>query len=232
MSSGWEEKAERLSRKLGHTFADVKLLRSAITHRSSSTTNNERLEFLGDSILNFIIAAELYARFPRAREGDLTRMRAVLVKGETVAEISRELGLGEYLSLGAGEQRSGGHQRESILSDALEAVIGALYLDSNVEVCRDRIIAWYESRLNALVPGSSQKDAKTRLQEHLQSRHLPLPEYCIMETMGNAHSPIFKIKCIIAALHISVEGVANSRKKAEQNAAEAALKGIKNDGIG
>jgi ribonuclease III len=134
---------------LGHHFQDPKLLRAAITHRSSGGEHNERLEFLGDSILNFVIAAELYARFPTAREGDLTRLRSGLVRGLTLAEIARELKLGEYLSLGVGERRTGGFQRDSILADALEALIGALYLDANLEVSRTRILDWYKIRIGA-----------------------------------------------------------------------------------
>lgn len=229
MSGAWEEKGQRLARALGHVFSDIKLLRAAMTHRSTGVTNNERLEFLGDSVLNFVIAAELYNRFPKAREGDLTRLRALLVRGETVAQVARDLKIGDYLSLGAGELKSGGHQRESILADAMEAIIGALYLDSNMEVCQDRILDWYETRLDALIPEASQKDAKTRLQEYLQAKHLPLPEYGVTEVMGTPHNPTFRVHCTSALLKEPVIGVANSRRKAEQMAAEAALKAIKNE---
>jgi len=230
MSEQWDSKNRKLSALLSYTFSDPKLLRAALTHRSSGGTHNERLEFLGDSILNFVIAAELYARFPKAQEGDLTRLRALLVRGVTLAEIARELKLGDYLSLGAGEQRSGGHQRESILADALEAIIGALYLDANLEVCRVRILGWYETRLStlALTPGVSEKDAKTRLQEYLQARHLPLPEYQARQVSGDAHNPVFEVQCSIELLETPLVGTATSRRKAEQNAAEAALEALKN----
>lgn len=228
MTKHWQEKTEQLAKKLNHAFSDIKLLHAAITHRSVSEINNERLEFLGDSILNFVIAAELYTRFSKAREGDLTRLRALLVRGETVAEVARELEVGEYLSLGVGERKSGGHQRTSILADALEAVIGAIYLDSNLGRCRECILHWYEPRLNALVPGASQKDAKTRLQEYVQARHVPLPEYQVLQIGGDAHSPIFEVQCIFALLEGPFIGIANTRRKAEQNAADLALKALKN----
>jgi len=221
------EKAEHLAKKLNHDFSNIKLLHAAITHRSSSEINNERLEFLGDSILNFVVAAELYGRFPKAHEGDLTRLRALLVRGETVAEVAREFGIGEYISLGIGERKSGGHQRTSILADALEAIIGAIYLDSNLEVCRSCILRWYDSRFNALLPGASQKDAKTRLQEYVQARHVPLPEYQVIQMGGDPHSPIFEVQCVFALLKGPFIGIANTRRKAEQNAADLALKALK-----
>ena len=228
MNNHWEEKTQQLARALNHPFKDIKLLRAAVTHRSTGGTNNERLEFLGDSILNFVVAAELYNRFPKAREGELTRLRALLVRGETVAEIARDLSIGEYLSLGAGELKSGGFQRESILSDALEAIIGAIFLDANLEVCRDRVLDWYEARLNALVPGSgSVKDAKTRLQEYMQARHLPLPEYQVLHIKGDAHNPLFEVQCVVSILEVPMLGMAASRRKAEQNAAEEVLKVLK-----
>ncbi len=227
MSKLWEEKSHNLMKSLSYSFSDVKLLRAAMTHRSSGVINNERLEFLGDSILNFVIAAELYLRFPKASEGDLTRLRATLVRGETVADIARDLGIGEYLSLGVGEQKSGGHQRESILADALEAIIGAIYLDSNLEVARLRVLAWYETRLSGLLAGSSPKDAKTRLQEYLQNKHLPLPQYQVIEIEGNPHQPQFHIHCFISVFQTPFVGQASTRRKAEQNAADAALKALK-----
>lgn len=218
-----DDKLEALSRTLGHRFNRPDLLRSAITHRSRGGMHNERLEFLGDSILNFTIAAELYHRFPKAREGDLTRMRALLVRGETLAQIARDLSLGEYLHLGLGERKSGGQQRESILADALEAIIGALYLEGGLPLCRARIMAWFESRLDGLTPGTSQKDAKTRLQEYLQSKKQALPEYQIVDVSGDPHNPIFKVQCTISILNKPVFGMANSRRKAEQAAADQAL---------
>lgn len=230
MKTNWETTARLLSKELGYRFSDLKLLKAAMTHRSSAGVNNERLEFLGDSILNFSIAVELYTRFPKAQEGDLTRLRAVLVNGATVAEIAKELGIGEHLSLGLGELKTGGFQRESILADALEAIIAAIYLDSSeISVCQERILAWYESRLTKIVPGTSPKDAKTALQEYLQSKHLALPEYEVIATTGSSHQPLFKVLCRVPVLATPIEGVANTRKKAEQNAAEATLKAIKND---
>lgn len=218
------EKLKKLMRVLGYPFQDTTLLQAAITHRSIGHLNNERLEFLGDSVLNFTIAAQLYTQFPKASEGELTRTRALLVRGETVAKIAREMDIGEYLSLGAGEKKTGGHQRESILADALEAIIGAIFLDGGVEACRTKILEWYGTRLDKLIPGESPKDAKTELQEYLQARHLPLPIYHVLDISGDLHSPTFRIECQITALDKSAIGTGNSRRKAEQAAARAALK--------
>lgn len=217
------EKLEKLMKALNHTFTDQKLLRAAITHRSTGATNNERLEFLGDSILNFVIAAELYNRFPKAREGDLTRLRALMVRGETVALVAKDLQLGDFLNLGIGEQKSGGYKRESILSDAMEAIIGAIFLDSSLESCRQHILDWYEPRLNALAPGAIEKDAKTRLQEYCQANHAPLPIYQIVEIIGDPHAPTFKVACRVPLLETPTLGIDTSRRKAEQQAAEKAL---------
>lgn len=218
-----EDKQNELIRRLGYSFTNLALLRSAITHRSTGGMHNERLEFLGDSLLNFTIASELYHRFPKAREGELTRMRARLVRGETLAEIARDLSIGDYLELGAGEKKSGGQKRDSILADALEAIIGALYLDGGVEICRERILTWYESRLDHLTVDKTEKDAKTRLQEYLQAKRLPLPEYKVMRIEGDPHSPTFKIECKVSLLDKPTIGMAQSRRKAEQIAAENAL---------
>lgn len=228
MNITWEEKARKLEKVLKHKFGDINLLRAAITHRSSGETHNERLEFLGDSVLNFVIAAELYKRFPKAREGDLTRLRAMLVKGETVALVAKDLGVGEYLSLGVGEKKSGGHQRASILADALEAIIGAIFLDAGIHICQERILSWYDNRLNSLALDATQKDPKTRLQEYMQANHLPLPDYQIVEVIGDPHNPSFHVQCKIILLEEPVMGIANSRRKAEQNAAESILKALKN----
>jgi len=229
MTSDWNDKAKKLTRTLNHTFSDLKLLRAAITHRSTGETNNERLEFLGDSVLNCVIAAALYQRFPKANEGELTRLRAKMVREETVAEVARDLGIGDYLSLGIGEQKSGGYKRGSILSDAMEAIIGAIYLDSSFETCRDRILNWYEKYLAVLVPGASEKDAKTRLQEYCQAKGVALPIYQVSEIIGEAHNPTFKVECQVPLLAEPTLGLANSRRKAEQNAAEAALKCLKEE---
>lgn len=209
--------------RLGCEFADPALAERALTHRSFDGPNNERLEFLGDSILNFIIAEELYRRFPHAQEGDLSRMRARLVKGETLADIAREFHLGECLLLGSGELKSGGHRRESILADALEALIGAFYLDAGMDRCRERVLAWYEVRLDQLVPGEINKDAKTRLQEMLQARGKPLPVYHLIDTHGEAHRQVFEVACEVPSLATRFTGSGATRRAAEQAAAQAAI---------
>jgi ribonuclease-3 len=221
-----EERLVALCKKIGYSFSNLELLEAAVTHRSKAVMNNERLEFLGDAILNFTIAAELYSRFPKATEGDLTRMRARLVRGETIAELAKEQSLGEYLNLGVGELKTGGHQRESILADAIEAIIGAIYLDSNIEICRQQVLRWYGARLESLIPGNFEKDPKTRLQEYLQARHAPLPEYQVLEIVGDDHNPTFKVQCTVSLLEKPYEGLANNRRKAEQSAAEATLKDL------
>src|SRR5210317_1098567 len=160
----------RLQRALGYEFTDPHLLSLALTHRSASGANNERLEFLGDSIVKHIIAEALYHQFPESREGDMSRMRATLVKGDTLAELARELQLGDYLQLGPGERKSGGHRRGSILADAFEAVVGAILLDAGVEQCRERVLDWFSTRLDDLSDSLVEKDPKTRLQEYLQGR--------------------------------------------------------------
>jgi len=212
-----------LTRRLGYSFTNFALAEQALTHRSFSNSNNERSEFLGDSILNFVIAEALYHRFPNANEGDLSRMRAGLVKGATLAEIAREFRLGDCLNLGPGELKSGGFRRESILADALEALIGAIYLDGGLEACRNCVIAWYGSRLDRVVPGEMNKDPKTRLQELLQARGLALPVYQLVEASGEAHNQHFAVTCEIAALRGSFRGSGGNRRSAEQAAAQAAL---------
>lgn len=169
----------RLQRKLGYTFNHQELLQQALTHRSASSKHNERLEFLGDSILSYVIANALYHRFPRVDEGDMSRMRATLVRGNTLAELAREFELGECLRLGPGELKSGGFRRESILADTVEALIGGVFLDSDIQTVEKLILNWYQTRLDEISPGDKQKDPKTRLQEYLQGRHLPLPTYLV-----------------------------------------------------
>lgn len=222
--------ATRLQRYLGHEFQDSKLLSLALTHRSAGGHNNERLEFLGDSILNHIIAEALFARFPQAREGELSRMRASLVKGDTLAEVARELELGEFLVLGSGERKSGGHRRGSILADALEAIIGAILLDAGVDTCRQRVLAWFTSRLERLADNAVEKDPKTRLQEHLQGRGLSLPEYRLLNVQGEAHDQVFTVTCLLQKPEISVEGTGSSRRRAEQHAALATLERLESHG--
>lgn len=211
------------SRRIGHAFADPGLLELAMTHRSYGGQNNERLEFLGDSIVNFIIAEALFQRFPQAREGQLSRLRARLVKGQTLAELAREMAFGECLRLGSGEMKSGGHRRESILADAVEAVLGAIYLDAGMETARARVLSWYAERLEAISLDDTQKDPKTRLQEFLQSRQVPLPRYEVTSVEGEAHAQTFTVECHIEVLDKHTIGVGSSRRHAEQQAAAQAL---------
>ncbi|CAL4321726.1 Ribonuclease 3 [Buchnera aphidicola (Neophyllaphis podocarpi)] len=213
----------RLQKILGYDFHHEELLHRALTHRSASNNHNERLEFLGDSILSFVIAAALYHRFPYINEGDMSRMRATLVRGNTLSEIAGEFTLGKYLRLGPGELKSGGYRRESILANAVEALIGGIFLDSNIKKVEKLILKWYESRLNNISPGDKQKDPKTRLQEFLQSKHLPLPSYIIIEICGEAHEQKFTINCEISNFSEDLIGIGSSRRKAEQKAAQNAL---------
>ncbi|MCO4757585.1 MAG: ribonuclease III [Oceanospirillaceae bacterium] len=210
-------------RKLGYDFNDPSLCELALTHRSCGKRNNERLEFLGDSILNFVIAEDLYERFPQAREGELSRLRAGQVKGETLAEIARELGFGDYLRLGSGELKSGGFRRDSILADSVEAVIGAIYLDSDMDTVRGFILGWYKARLEQINLKKSQKDSKTRLQEFLQSRRIALPQYELIKVEGEAHEQTFYILCHVEMLEQPTKGIGSSRRQAEQEAARAAI---------
>jgi len=216
----------RLSKKLGYTFNDQTLLIQALTHRSAKGSHNERLEFLGDSILGFIIAETLYEQFPKQDEGELTRMRSSLVKGVTLAEIARDFNLGEFLILGPGELKSGGHRRDSILEDAVEAIIGAVYIDSDIYTCKDLVLSWFEQRLSVIKPGQEQKDPKTRLQEYLQGRKIPLPQYEVIDTTGQSHNQEFTVRCTTKELSIDVTTKGTSRRKAEQAAADKVLKEI------
>ena len=215
-----------LQRALGYEFADPALLTMALTHRSAGSRNNERLEFLGDSIVNHIIADALYRRFPDAREGDMSRMRASLVKGDTLAELARELQLGEYLLLGPGERKSGGYRRASILADTLEALAGAILLDGGFRRCRECVLGWYEARLAQLASGAADKDAKTRLQEYLQGRGNPLPEYELLGVSGDDHNQLFSVACRLSKPQLQAQGSGRSRRKAEQAAALSALQSL------
>lgn len=212
-----------LCRRLGHQFQDQTLVELALTHRSCGNKNNERLEFLGDSLLNCVIAEALFQRFPEAKEGQLSRLRARLVKGVTLAEIAREFGLGDYLRLGIGELKSGGFRRDSILADAMEALIGAIYLDSDMSVTKERILAWFGSRLQKLDLKDNQKDAKTRLQEYLQGKGAELPEYETVGIDGEAHAQVFTVSCTVSLLQQPTLGSGSSRRVAEQKAASQAL---------
>lgn len=215
--------SDKLQRSLGYRFASEDLLAEALTHRSASPRNNERLEFLGDSILNFVIADELFQRCPRDSEGTLSRLRASLVNRPSLAELARELELGRYLQLGSGELKSGGHRRDSILADTLEAVFGAVYLDAGFPTCRELIVRLYARRLESLPTAAELKDPKTRLQEHLQGLRRPLPQYHVLDVAGKAHDQIFRVQCQVDGAPSVTEGVANSRRQAEQQAAEAML---------
>ena len=198
-------------------------MQQALTHRSVGSRNNERLEFLGDAILGGVIAAELYHRYPQAKEGELSRLRANLVRRESLAEIAHTLELGRYLNLGGGERKSGGHQRDSILSDTLEALLGAVYLDSDFSVCQRSILNLFSERLATLSDVAFLKDAKTRLQEFLQYRLRPLPEYRFTEVSGEAHAHIFKVECLVEDVAEPGRGQGSSRRHAEQNAAQEML---------
>jgi ribonuclease-3 len=211
--------------KVSHSFKDKALLKLALSHRSNGKVNNERLEFFGDSVLGFIIAEVLYQRFPEASEGELSRLRAELVKKNTLAEIARELSLGEHLILGSGESKSGGADRDSILADALEAVVSAIYLDAGIAACREEVLSWFSSRLGRLQTGQEipEKDAKTRLQEYLQSKQLGLPEYVVSELEGKDHEQQFTISCKVDLFEKAIQGHGSSRREAEQQAATAVL---------
>lgn len=219
----------RLSKRLGYQFKDQSLLLQALTHRSAKGTHNERLEFLGDSILGFVIAQALFEKFPKHNEGDLTRMRSSLVKGVTLAEIGRNFHLGEHLILGPGELKSGGHRRESILEDAVEAIIGAVYLDSDISQCKKLVLNWFEKRLNEIKPGHEQKDPKTRLQEYLQGRKIELPVYEVVNITGQSHNQEFTVKCTTSITDEEVVTKGTSRRKAEQAAAQQVLELIQHD---
>ena len=214
----------RLERRLGYAFSDRSQLELALTHRSCGSRNNERLEFLGDSIVNFVIAQALFERFPEAREGQLSRLRARMVKGATLAEIGREFELGDHLRLGSGELKSGGFRRESILADAVEAIIGAIYLDSGMATCEERIRSWFKERLAGLsITDQHNKDPKTRLQEFLQARQNLLPKYEVVSIEGEAHDQVFTVTCELETLGVSSRGQGSSRRGAEQQAARHAL---------
>ena len=216
------EPTRRLEERLGHKFANQQLLEQALTHRSAASLNNERLEFLGDSILSFIVATALYHRRHEANEGTLTRLRASLVRKETLATLARSIRLGEHLILGPGELKSGGRDRDSILADAFEALVGAMYLDSGLEACQRCVVALLGEKLSAM-PRSDNKDAKTQLQEQLQARHLSLPNYEILEVTGEAHEHLFTVRCHLPSHDSTTTGQGSNRRAAEQEAARLAL---------
>ncbi len=217
---------ERLQRRLAYRFKDAGLLERALTHRSAGPVHNERLEFLGDAILGFETADYLFRHAEAADEGQLSRMRSKLVKRETLAEVARELQLGEILHLGPGELRSGGQNRDSILADAVEAIIAAVYLDGGMEPARELVRHLLGRRLSHPDKGLQQKDAKTRLQEHLQARRLPLPRYQVERIDGDPHRQQFTVRCSVERLGMQAEGRGSSRRKAEQQAAERFLEAL------
>ncbi|MDR0577465.1 MAG: ribonuclease III [Candidatus Accumulibacter sp.] len=216
-----------LEQAIGHRFANASLLLTALTHRSHSSPNNERLEFLGDSILSAVIAHELYGRFPQVPEGDMSRLRARLVCQDSLHQLALSLSLGDRLRLGDGEQKSGGAGRPSILADALEAIFGAVWLDGGFDAARRVIVGLYGKMLAEVASGKPLKDAKTRLQEYLQGQRLPLPRYVLAGADGEAHAQVFTIACEIDSRRIRTEGRGGSRRAAEQIAAEKALEQLR-----
>lgn len=211
-----------LSRLIGHDFAKPSLLTQALTHRSHGSANNERLEFLGDSVLNFVIAHELFNRYPKLPEGDLSRLRAHLVKESTLSDIAKNLDLGESLRLGEGELKSGGWRRPSVLADALEAIIGAVFIDGGFDAAHTLVIRLYTPLLEQLDPRAVGKDAKSLLQEYLQGKKADLPDYQVVAVEGEAHCQTFRVECHIPQLNVSTQGEGTSRRAAEQQAAQLA----------
>lgn len=216
--------------KIGYQFTDQVLLEQALTHRSvSKSVNNERLEFLGDSVLSLVISEYLYRNFPDISEGKLSRLRASLVNQRSLADIARGIALGDYIKLGGGELKSGGYRRDSILSDTLEAVIGAIYIDGGFEQACESVLTLYRKLLGNISNKLDQslKDAKTQLQEILQSRQIQLPVYEVVQTLGKDHNQLFTVACKIDGLDLEATGKGSSRKKAEQEAAGLVLKRLK-----
>ncbi len=213
-----------IARAIGRSFSDPAVLDEALTHRSARGRNNERLEFLGDAVLGAVIASRLFDAAPEASEGDLSRLRASLVKRESLAQVAAELSLGDYLSLGAGELKSGGFRRASILADALEAVIGAVYRDGGFDAAAHVIDRLFTARLQTAVASGADKDAKTRLQETLQKMGLELPSYDVADIAGADHDRIFRVTCAVPQRQLIVDAQGRSRRRAEQRAAAAMLK--------
>lgn len=212
---------------IGHRFAQPALLAQALRHRSAGTPHNERLEFLGDALVDLIVAEALYLRWPNVDEGALTRARAELVRESSLAAVARTLELGTRLTLGPGEMKTGGHRRDSILADAFEAVVAAIYLDAGFEACREAVLRWLGPAMDALPPPNKVgKDAKTRLQEWLQGRQRPLPAYALLAEEGEEHARVFRVSCTLEQPTLVTHGEGGSRRAAEQAAAEAALAAI------
>ena len=215
-----------LQTRISYSFTQPELLQQALTHRSFSASNNERLEFLGDSVLNFIIAHQLFNLFPNLPEGDLSRLRAKLVKEASLAEIATDLHLGDALKLGEGELKSAGWRRPSILADALEAIVGAVYLDGGFDAAQKVVALLYRDKLSIIDPKAIDKDAKSQLQEYLQSKKMDLPEYQVVSIEGEAHAQTFTVQCFIKKLKLTTTGVGTSRRVAEQQAAKLAMDNI------
>lgn len=220
------KKLEKLQQTLAYQFTDSDLARLALTHRSASASHNERLEFLGDSLLGFIVAEMLHEKNPDATEGELSRMRASLVSKPALAGVARRLGIGELLQLGSGESNSGGKDRDSILADSVEALIAAIYLDGGMEPCKAFVISMHEKKLSAGTKKAKQKDAKTRLQEYLQARGRALPEYEVVDICGAAHEQVFHVSCSLKSMGVYAEGSGTSKREAQQQAAEKTLESI------
>jgi ribonuclease-3 len=214
---------EQLAQKLGLKFNDMALFKRALTHRSAENRNNERLEFLGDAVLGFVIAERLYEKFPDADEGVLSRLRAILVNQTALAEHARDLHLGDYLILGSGELKSGGFRRDSILSDAVEAIIGAILKDQGMEAARSWVLQLFNESIESLSLNDWKKDPKTRLQELMQGRGLELPVYTLVSQNGQPHDQHFIVQCRVSLFPYPSQGDGSSRKKAEQHAAEQML---------
>lgn len=212
-----------LYKKIGYTFKEPNHLKMALTHRSYSSSNNERLEFLGDSLLNLIIANALYKHYSKAKEGELSRLRAYLVQEDSLSEIAQQLNIGPFLQLGMGELKTGGAERPSILADALEAIVAAIFLDSNFDTCQQFVLSIFHEKLHSLSSKKNTRDAKTTLQEYLQSRKQTLPVYEIVETTGESHQQTFTIRCSVKSLKKETIGTSTSRRKAEQEAAKVFL---------
>ncbi len=219
------KKLSRLCNKLGYTFKDISLLEVALSHRSIGKNNNERLEFLGDSVVGYVIAQELFQRLADDNEGNLSRYRSLLVKGDTLASIARHFEVGQYLKLGGGELKSGGNRRASILADTMEAIIAAITLDSDIEQARQCILSWYQSRLDNIT-SLDLKDPKTRLQEYLQARKYELPEYKVVSVNGKEHAQIFQVDCTVKELKLNISAQGTTRRTAEQKSAELMLEQI------
>jgi ribonuclease-3 len=215
---------DKLQGLLNHQFSDLELARLALTHRSANKLNNERLEFLGDSLLGYIVAESLFELFPDASEGQLSHMRSNIVNKSTLAEIAQQLQLSEFIQLGAGELKSGGRQRESILADTVEAIIAAIYLDGGMDACKPLVRSWSEARMTVGTEKTLRKDSKTRLQETMQAQGLDLPLYEVTEILGEAHQQTFNVECRVSLLDLPVHGTGSSKRIAEQQAASRALK--------